>query len=171
MFCCACPLPLNDRTISAAEASTPKRVAFFIGSSTDGSFRAGKPYRYGVAGLRQLRSRAAMSFATRGRVALEGSSLLREAVEQTVAAGGDQVRLAAAARHVRRIPGALEHGVRPAAPIDVPHRSTAEGAARPVVACEIHVAGPGGAVHLRAGQHVMPVRRHAEAGHLGAALG
>src|SRR5215510_12716923 len=97
-----------------------------------------------------------------------GSRLLREAVEQTIAAGGDQVRLAASARHVRRIPGALEHGVRPAATIDMPHRGAAEGAARPVVAGQIHVAGPGGAIHLRAGQHVVPVRRHAEAGHRGA---
>src|SRR5262245_2095857 len=100
-----------------------------------------------------------------------GSRLLREAVEQTIAASGDQVRLAAGARHVRRIPGALEHGVGPAAAIDMPDRGAAEGAARPVVAGEVHVAGPGGAVHLRAGQHVVPVRRHAEAGHHGAALG
>src|SRR5215510_11419424 len=100
-----------------------------------------------------------------------GSRLLREAVEQTIAASGDQVRLAAGARHVRRIPGALEHGVGPAAAIDMPDRGAAEGAARPVVAGEVHVAGPGGAVHLRAGQHVMPVRRHANAGHHCAALG
>src|SRR5262245_23884422 len=28
---CACPLPVSDRAMSAAEASTPKRIAFFIG--------------------------------------------------------------------------------------------------------------------------------------------
>src|SRR5262245_14266490 len=77
-----------------------------------------------------------------------GSSLLREAVEQAVAAGGNQVRLAAAARHVRRVPGALEHGVLSAATIDMPNRGAAEGTARPVVAGEIHVAGPGRAIHL-----------------------
>src|SRR5262245_55306191 len=28
---CACPLPDSDKAISAAEASAPKRIAFFIG--------------------------------------------------------------------------------------------------------------------------------------------
>src|SRR5215510_5590362 len=31
MLFCACPLPDSDRAISAAEASTPKRIAFFMG--------------------------------------------------------------------------------------------------------------------------------------------
>jgi hypothetical protein len=45
--------------------------------------------------------------------------LRREAVEQAVAAGGDQVWLAAAARHVRGVPGPLIDGVGNALPIVV----------------------------------------------------
>src|SRR5258708_40229186 len=37
-------------------------------------------------------------------------SLRREAIEQAVAAGGDQVGLATAARHVRRVPRLREFG-------------------------------------------------------------
>src|SRR5215510_9993484 len=34
LFCCACPLPFKDRAISAAEASTPKRIDLFICKSS-----------------------------------------------------------------------------------------------------------------------------------------
>src|SRR5215471_815012 len=60
--------------------------------------------------------------------------LCREAVEQAVAAGGDEVGLAAAARLVRGIPGALEFVVGAAAAVDVANLGLAEFAAHPVVA-------------------------------------
>src|SRR5882672_8873657 len=59
--------------------------------------------------LAPLKRLATSSVARPGRE-LE-DRLLREAVEQAVAAGGDEVGLAAAARHVRRHPGLLVDGV------------------------------------------------------------
>src|SRR5260370_37760229 len=97
--------------------------------------------------------------------------LLREAVEQAVAAGGDEVGLAAAAGLVRRGPGALEFVVGAAAAVDVAEFGLAEFAARPVVAGQVHVAGERSAVGLRAGQGVVIGRRIAETRNPGAALG
>jgi len=68
--------------------------------------------------------------------------LLPEAVEQPVAAGGDEIRLAAAARHVGRDPGRIVLGRRRIAlAIDVAEHGAAERAAGPVVAGQ--VAGEG----------------------------
>ena len=55
----------------------------------------------------------------RGRFEFLTPRLLREAVEQAVAAGGDEIGLAAAARHVRGIPGLLEDRVGVALAVDV----------------------------------------------------
>src|SRR6266446_7570736 len=97
--------------------------------------------------------------------------LLREAVEQAVAAGGDEVGLAAAAGLVRGVPGALELVVGAAAAVDVAEFGLAEFAADPVVAGHVHVAGERGAVGLRASQGVVIVGREAETRNPGAALG
>src|SRR5207237_9833733 len=106
------------------------------------------------------------------RVRKDAFELLRgEAVEQPVAAGGNQVGLAAGARLVRRIPGALEFGIGATAPVDVTDRGGTESFARPVVASQVEVTGPGAAIHLRAGEHVVPVRIHAKTGDHLAALG
>src|ERR1700724_2883820 len=85
--------------------------------------------------------------------------LLREAVEQAVAAGGDEVGLAAAARLVRGVPGTLEFVVGAAAAVDMAERGLAELTAHPVVAGHVDVAGIRGAVGLRTGQGVVPVGR------------
>jgi hypothetical protein len=102
--------------------------------------------------------RSALRFARCGATAL-----LRETIEQAVTAGGDEIRLAAAARHMRGIPGALEDGVLSAAAIMVPKHGATERAARPVVAGQVHIAGPRPTVHLRTGQNVMLVGRIADA--------
>src|SRR6202521_3824476 len=88
----------------------------------------------------------------------------RKAIEQAVAAGSDQTRLGAVAGHVGRIPRRV---VRRA--VDVSEFGRAEGAAGPVVARQIYVRREGAALGGRAGERVVPVRRHAEAGdHLAA---
>src|SRR5215470_4872321 len=97
--------------------------------------------------------------------------LLREAVEQAVAAGGDEVGLAAAAGLVGGVPGALVLVVGTAAAVHMADQGLAELAAHPVVARQVHVAGKCSAVGLRAGQHVVIVRRIAEARNPRAALG
>src|SRR5215470_1914924 len=75
--------------------------------------------------------------------------LLREAVVQAVSTSGDQVGLAAAARHVRRHPGLLIDGVGNAFAIDVTEHGAAEGAAGPVVAGQVEVAGERFTVQVR----------------------
>ena len=62
------------------------------------------------------------------------ASLLREAIEQAVAAGGDEVRLGAAARLMRCVPGALGFSVGAAPLVDMAEHRLAEFAARPVAA-------------------------------------
>src|SRR5215813_10622322 len=99
------------------------------------------------------------------------SSLLREAVEQAVATGGDEVGLAAGAGLMCRVPGVLELVVGTAAAVHMADLGLAKLTARPVVASQVHVARECGAVGLRAGQHVVIVRRIAEARNPGAALG
>src|SRR6266852_6017315 len=92
-------------------------------------------------------------------------ALLREAVEQAVAAGGDQIILAAGAGHMRRVPRPHLIAFVGAAPVDVPQHGLAEGAARVVVAGQVEVGRKRVAFRRRAGNGVMPVGRHAEAGH------
>src|SRR5262245_1690676 len=89
--------------------------------------------------------------------------LRREAVEQARTSGRDQVLLAAGARHVRGVPGALVHRVGDALAVVVADQRLAEGAARPVVAGHVDVGRKRAAVHLRAGQDVVLVGRVAAA--------
>src|SRR5882672_6452826 len=107
--------------------------------------------------LAPLKRLATSSVARPGRE-LE-DRLLREAVEQAVAAGGDEVGLAAAARHVRRHPGLLVDGVGDAFAIDVTEHGAAEGAAAPVVAGQVEVTRERFSVQVGAGQHVVHVWR------------
>src|SRR5712672_2416278 len=86
-------------------------------------------------------------------------SLLREAVEQAAAAGGDEIRLRTAARHMRRDPGLLVHGVGDAFTVGVAQHGAAEGAARPVVASQVEIARESLAFQVGARQHVMHVGR------------
>src|SRR4051794_6547574 len=67
--------------------------------------------------------------------------LLCVAVEQAAAAGGDEVGLRTAARHMRGDPGLLVDGVGDAFTVGVAQHGAAEGAARPVVAGQVEVAG------------------------------
>jgi len=86
-----------------------------------------------------------------------------KAVEQAVATSGDEVGLAAAARHVCRVPR-LRQVIRLGVPVYVSQHSRAEGAAGPVVAGQVQVGRPRAAIGLRACQCVVPVRRHADPG-------
>src|SRR4051812_477340 len=91
----------------------------------------------------------------------------REAVEQAVAAGALQVGLAAAAvgptGRMRRIPGFHGRAFVEALPVMVPDDRRSCSALGPVAAGLVLAGGEGGAVRLRAGQDVMPVRRVAAA--------
>src|SRR5206468_6470307 len=71
--------------------------------------------------------------------ALRRNALLREAVEQAVAPGRDQVGLTAAARHVRRVPRFDERRHDGAIAVDVADHGAPEGAARPIAAGQVHV--------------------------------
>src|SRR4030088_2278886 len=71
--------------------------------------------------------------------------LCGEAIEQAVAAGSDEVRLAAAPRYVRGVPG----GVAAAGSIVMAEHGDADCAARPVVAGEIQILRPSLAVRGR----------------------
>src|ERR1700704_5898629 len=84
--------------------------------------------------------------------------LLREAVEQSVAAGRDEVGLAATARHMGCVPGhrILRLG-RISFPINVAKHGAAERAAGPVVAGQIHIAWESAALHVGARHHVVHV--------------
>src|SRR5205085_8310547 len=82
-----------------------------------------------------------------------------------------QIVRRAAARHVRGVPGFREDIVRETPPVAVTDDRAAEGAAGPVVAGQVEVSGKRATVHLRAGDDVVVVRREADAGHHGAALG
>src|SRR5437764_14826900 len=57
----------------------------------------------------------------------------------------------------------LEYGVRAAGAVDMTEHGAAKTAARPVVAGQVHVSGQRAAFHARAGQRIVPVRRHSEA--------
>ena len=85
--------------------------------------------------------------------------LLREAVKEPGAAGGHEIRLAAAAAGVGGVPRVRAV----AAPlfIVVPHSGAACAVARPVAASVI--ASQGSPVGTRTGQHVMRVRAVAAA--------
>jgi hypothetical protein len=97
-------------------------------------------------------------------------SLLREAVEQAVAAGRDEIGLAAAAGHVGRVPG-FQIGRGLGGAVDMAEHGAAEGAARPVVAGQVEIRREHPAVRRRAGHGVMLVRLHADAVDHGAFLG
>src|SRR5262249_26149149 len=105
------------------------------------------------------------------RAGRDARSLLREAVEQAVATSSDEVGPGAGAGLVCRVPGMLEIIVGAAAAVHMADPGLAKLTARPVVAGQVHVARECGAVGLRAGQHVVIVRRIAEARNPGAALG
>src|SRR4051812_8968708 len=86
-----------------------------------------------------------------------------EAVQQPVAAGAAQIGLVAAAlraaRGVRRVPRSRGRVVvRPPAVMMAEHRRALR-AARPVLAGAVLAGIEGGAVGLRAGQDIVPVRR------------
>src|SRR5712691_8141 len=69
--------------------------------------------------------------------------LRSEAVEQSIAAGGAQVVLAAGARHVSRVPGPRVDVVLQSRAVGVAERRAAEGvAARPIVAGQVDVRRP-----------------------------
>ena len=94
------------------------------------------------------------------RRTVQRPALLREAVEQAVAAGGDEVRLAAAARHMRRVPGRVVLGRRRIAlAVHVTEHGAAERAARPVVAGQVEIARERFPFHVRTGHDVVHVGR------------
>src|SRR4051794_30771764 len=97
-----------------------------------------------------------------------------EAIEQPVAAGAAQIALAAAAvgptRGMRRIPRLRRRVVAQALAVDMADHRRALGAARPVLAGAILGSREGFAICGRAGQHVVTVRREADAGNDEAAL-
>src|ERR1700760_1073713 len=107
------------------------------------------------------------AMASAGTVAMS----LREAVEQAIASCGDQVRLAAAARLMRRIPGACVVVVGKPRAVDVAEHGLTEFAASPAVAGHVDVAGKGTAVTIRTCQSIVPIRIIADARHHRAALG
>src|SRR5438105_12209098 len=82
-----------------------------------------------------------------------------ETVEQSIAAGGDQVLLPAASGDVGRIPGPLKFIVEAAPPVVVAEHGDPGGAARPIVTGQAEIAGKRPAVSLRSGQHVVLVGR------------
>src|SRR5262245_47035463 len=94
-------------------------------------------------------------------------SVHREAVKQPGAAGAHEVRLAAAAlrsaRGMRRVPGFRRRVVGEALAVDVAEHGRALRAAGPVAAGAILACGERRAVHLRAGEGVVLVRRRAGA--------
>src|SRR3954454_2732826 len=100
-------------------------------------------------------------------VSQSADSVRREAVEQPVAAGAAQVGLAAAAvgsaRGMRRIPRARRRVVTQSLAIDVPDHRGALRAAGPVTAGAGLSGRKGLAFRRRAGEHVVAVRREADA--------
>src|SRR5262249_40354219 len=82
-----------------------------------------------------------------------------EAVHQSGAVRGDQVRLTAAAARVRRVPRAVAAALL----VGVFELRRALGVARPVVARVVGAVGVAAAVRLRAGEDVVLVRRVADA--------
>src|SRR3954454_22322889 len=104
-----------------------------------------------------------------------GNSVRREAVEQPIAAGAAQVGLAAAAvgsaRRMRRIPGARRRVVTQSLAIDVPDHRGALRAAGPVAAGAVFADREGLAFRRGAGEHVVAVRREADARNDETALG
>src|SRR5205807_2756473 len=111
--------------------------------SHDRGSRSGRSSR-GCTGLQTARS---FGYT----VPVTPTALLGEAVEQAVAAGGDQIGLAATPRHVGRVP----RGVAAAGTIVMTEHGAAEGAARPIVAGEIEILRPSPALRSRVGQHVV----------------
>src|SRR5690242_18341348 len=95
------------------------------------------------------------------------ASVRREAVEQTVAAGGAEIRLAAAAvgsaRGMRRIPRLRGLVVAQPLAVDMPDHRGALGALGPVAAGPIFTRRECGAVRLRAGERIVAIRRVAAA--------
>src|SRR5215831_5733427 len=83
----------------------------------------------------------------------------REAIQQAGAAGGDEIRLAAPAARMRRVPRAVAAALL----VGVPELRRALAVARPVVARVIAAVGVRAAVRLRARQNVVLIRRVADA--------
>ena len=85
-------------------------------------------------------------------------SVNREAIQETRAAGGHEVLLAAPAARVRRVP----RRVAAAGAIVMPELRRPRRAARPVAARVIGAVGVGAAVRLRSGEDVVLIRRIAD---------
>src|SRR5207244_2363658 len=83
----------------------------------------------------------------------------REAVEESRAAGADEVFLTAAATRVRGIPRAVAAALL----VGVAELRRAHAVARPVVARVVHPVRVGAAVRLRPGEDVVLVRHVADA--------
>src|SRR5262245_11864850 len=104
------------------------------------------------------------TLSPRGRGGFYYALLIRhETVQETVATGASQVRLAAtavgAARGVRRVPRFRRLVVTQPHAVVMPDHGAALFAARPVLAGTVLAGRERGAVALRAGQDVVPVLR------------
>ena len=124
-------------------------------------------HRRGAPAAAGARAPAALTRAWREpearRCRLRSAQFDREAVEQAGAAGALQRVHAAAARLVRRVPRLRRHALVQASAVAVADHRRAGGAAGPVAAGRVDVAGDAAAVGLRAGQDVVHVRRVAAA--------